>query len=312
MILLFSPFAIAQDADLDNDGLSKSQEDILGTLATNPDSDGDGLTDGDEYFRFFTDPTQADTDRDGINDAQDSFPTWLNYNDLSGVTTSTDRILNDQSEQLRLNQLVRVAVGNVITIDWFNQLTEQFTMGGAEFTISFDFIDPNQTDFSEPGFYQVNTEGDSVHVRLPASREIVDETIDWRGNTMTISDWPYHVFSQPLAVGQKYELNVFYHEFLAQGEAPYFNARIEVVDRTSIPLDTRLGRQEFEVYIIEAVLMHETFNDPFFKNFLGENPAFRTLVQITTDQHVMLRYTTPFFRITPSKSVGFSDFIINH
>ena len=129
---------------------------------------------------------------------------------------------------------------------------------------------------------------------------------------MTISDWPYHLYSKTMEVGQTWDFNVFYHEFLPQGEDPYFASHAKVMRREMFPLQTRLGRREMEVYVVEATLSHATFNDPFFKAFLGPDPMLHTLVYFSVDHQVMLRYTTPFFRITPSKQVGFSDFIVNH
>lgn len=311
LIVGFTLVGVSQGADRDGDGLSDDQEALLGTNPAKQDSDGDGLNDAQEYLIRFTDPTKADTDEDGLNDALDPFPTWLSYNDLSGVATSMDRLLNDDAG-MTLNQRVQVSVGNVITIDWFNHLTPQFTLNSADFTIGFDFIDPNRMDFQQDGFYKVSPDEQSVEIRLPASRELIERTADWLGTTMTISDWPYHLYSKPIAIGQTWDFNVFYHEFLAQGEEPYFTGRAEVVRKETFPINTKLGRREYEVFVVEATLSHVTFNDPFFKQFLGEDPVLRTLVYFTTDHLVMLRYTTPFFRITPSKQVGFSDFIVNH
>ncbi len=54
--------------DPDRDGLTNLQEFQLGTDPTNPDTDGDGLSDGDEVNKYHTNPLLADTDGDGIPD----------------------------------------------------------------------------------------------------------------------------------------------------------------------------------------------------------------------------------------------------
>ncbi len=54
--------------DPDRDGLTNLQEFQLGTDPNNPDTDGDGLNDGDEVNKYHTNPLLADTDGDGIPD----------------------------------------------------------------------------------------------------------------------------------------------------------------------------------------------------------------------------------------------------
>ncbi len=55
-------------SDRDNDGLGKCEEEKLGTNPKNPDTDGDGLTDGEEVRVYKTNPLLADTDLDGLSD----------------------------------------------------------------------------------------------------------------------------------------------------------------------------------------------------------------------------------------------------
>jgi len=54
--------------DTDHDGLSDASEKEYGTDPKNPDSDGDGLTDGDEVRKHRTNPLKTDSDGDGLAD----------------------------------------------------------------------------------------------------------------------------------------------------------------------------------------------------------------------------------------------------
>jgi outer membrane protein OmpA-like peptidoglycan-associated protein/opacity protein-like surface antigen len=56
------------EKDSDRDGLSDELENSLGTDPNNPDTDGDGLLDGEEVNKYKTDPKDKDTDNGGIMD----------------------------------------------------------------------------------------------------------------------------------------------------------------------------------------------------------------------------------------------------
>ena len=58
------------EPDADGDGLSDADEEAAGTDPDNPDTDGDGLTDADEIDAG-ADPTDADSDDDGLGDAEE-------------------------------------------------------------------------------------------------------------------------------------------------------------------------------------------------------------------------------------------------
>ncbi|MCB9682371.1 MAG: hypothetical protein H6733_12965 [Alphaproteobacteria bacterium] len=57
--------------DPDNDGLSNTRENSLGTDPNNPDSDGDGLSDGEEVDTYGTLPRNPDTDGGGDLDGEE-------------------------------------------------------------------------------------------------------------------------------------------------------------------------------------------------------------------------------------------------
>ena len=59
--------------DPDGDGCNNGCEYARGTDPNNPDTDGDGLTDGEEAYTYFTNPLKPDTDDDGLTDCQEIF-----------------------------------------------------------------------------------------------------------------------------------------------------------------------------------------------------------------------------------------------
>jgi hypothetical protein len=65
-IMTSAPLPIGTDRD--DDGLNSQLEKQYGTDPLNPDTDGDGLTDGVEVFDLHTDPLNPDTDGDGLPD----------------------------------------------------------------------------------------------------------------------------------------------------------------------------------------------------------------------------------------------------
>ena len=65
-------FKVAADtADNDGDGLPDRAEFLFGTDPNNPDTDRDGISDGDEVNVYHTDPFKFDTDGDGFSDGDE-------------------------------------------------------------------------------------------------------------------------------------------------------------------------------------------------------------------------------------------------
>ena len=295
-------------ADSDDDGLEDSEEALLATDPSNPDSDGDGLDDGVEYFELFTDPLSTDSDGDGLSDGDDAFPQSLSYRDLYDVTTVSTSLHEEEGGE-RLVQQVVVKVGDVITIDWIAHLRE-FVLAGAEIEMSRDFIDPDGHDWTASGYYAIDEEMQNAEIVLPTSAGVFRDEIPWLSPTITPSDWPYFLLSRELQIGQTYQFFVFSHELLAWGEDPFFHVTSEVLAIEILPIDLKVGRREYEVYVVESVWEHVAFSDPYFRLFYGDTPRMTVRAYFTVDHNVLLRYRTPYFRVTPVKSVGFSDFFV--
>lgn len=96
----------SDDDDDDNDGLSNAEERRYGTDPENPDTDGDGLSDGDEVKKYHTNPLKVDTDGDGISDGDEVFkyhtdPTKFDT-DGDGLSDG-DEILKYHTDPLKMD-----------------------------------------------------------------------------------------------------------------------------------------------------------------------------------------------------------------
>ena len=63
--------ALAEQDDLDGDGLINNDEIAIGTDILNADTDGDKILDGDEVHTYLTNPLLPDTDEDGLMDGEE-------------------------------------------------------------------------------------------------------------------------------------------------------------------------------------------------------------------------------------------------
>jgi hypothetical protein len=64
---------VATETDLDADNYADALEPDLGLDPSNPDTDADGVADGDELNIYGTSPTLFDTDGDGASDGEELF-----------------------------------------------------------------------------------------------------------------------------------------------------------------------------------------------------------------------------------------------
>jgi hypothetical protein len=90
--------------DADGDGVSDSEETSLGTDPNNPDSDGDGLSDGIEINETLTDPLDADSDDGGVDDGdeinQGTDPNNGSDDNSEGLDSDSDGLTDSQERAL--------------------------------------------------------------------------------------------------------------------------------------------------------------------------------------------------------------------
>ena len=126
---------MAQGGDNDADGLPNGQEGKHGTDRTNPDTDGDGLLDGDEVFVHVTNPTLRDSDYD-----------WLSDGDEIG--RGTDPLDADtDNDQLKDGVEVHVHFTNPRTQDTDGDGLTDF------FEIYWSYTNPNDRDTDNDNFH---------------------------------------------------------------------------------------------------------------------------------------------------------------
>jgi outer membrane protein OmpA-like peptidoglycan-associated protein len=71
---------VSGDKDKDDDGIENKDEKILGTDFKNPDTDGDGLNDGEEINQTMTSPLNPDSDADELSDYEELKTTMTDPN----------------------------------------------------------------------------------------------------------------------------------------------------------------------------------------------------------------------------------------
>ena len=69
IVLFLTLGTMAVACDKDDDGLTNKEEEELGTDPEKADTDGDGLSDGDEVLTHESNPLEADSDGDGYDDS---------------------------------------------------------------------------------------------------------------------------------------------------------------------------------------------------------------------------------------------------
>jgi hypothetical protein len=158
--------------DPDQDGLTNLEEYQYGTDPNNPDTDGDGLSDGDEVHVYHTNPLLWDTDGDGISDGVEvktgSDPLDIHSFNLAAALSSITaspasfRLIFNTVDGQSSRQLQ--AVGNVIdgrTIDMFRPLY-QTAVTSSDLTVASFGPEPGRVYAGQNGTATV-TVGNSGH-----------------------------------------------------------------------------------------------------------------------------------------------------
>ena len=117
--------------DIDGDGLSNEEEEILGTDPENPDTDGDGLSDREEVKIYHTNPLHEDTDGDGYLDGEEVEHGYdpLGDGKLFDFSLITGEYIQDDLAEGTIKELIRP---NIDTSSWSS-------FGSNNFNLSFQY-----------------------------------------------------------------------------------------------------------------------------------------------------------------------------
>ena len=91
--------AVATETDLDADNYADALEWDLGLDPSNPDTDADGVADGDELNIYGTSPTLFDTDGDGASDGEELFGILTDPLVWDDFTTSGDDVTAQETTE---------------------------------------------------------------------------------------------------------------------------------------------------------------------------------------------------------------------
>lgn len=106
--------------DLDGDGLTNEEENILKTDPENPDTDMDGLSDREEVKIYHTDPLNQDTDGDGYFDGDE---VEHGYDPLGDGRLFDFSLITGKSEGIK--KLIRP---NIDIIAWQSFISDEFSL----------------------------------------------------------------------------------------------------------------------------------------------------------------------------------------
>ncbi|MFO7976805.1 MAG: hypothetical protein R6V12_19510, partial [Candidatus Hydrogenedentota bacterium] len=150
-------------ADDDGDGLDNQTEDYLGTNRDAPDTDGDGLSDGDEVLVYNTLPLHWDTDGDGESDGDEvvSGTDPLTAQNAPDLYNETQHAIWDALDAMELQKSMDSGFGAAASVleqsscvDWvsYSEGTEESEpslcaglSNGALFVVSKAFHAPDES-----------------------------------------------------------------------------------------------------------------------------------------------------------------------
>ena len=148
----------ANNIDFDKDGLSHTGEKKANTDYTNPDTDGDKISDANEVLKTGTDPLSSDTDKDKLTDFEEIY---IHLTDPLLVDSDLDNLSDFDELQLLTNPLIYDSDGDLFGDgEEFNYfLSDPLDSSSFPLFITPDFSN-NLNDFSNENYHHYFTWND--------------------------------------------------------------------------------------------------------------------------------------------------------
>ncbi|MBD5087790.1 MAG: VWA domain-containing protein [Clostridiales bacterium] len=163
--------------DTDEDELSDIYEAIIGTDRKNPDTDGDGLKDGDEIYILGTDPLVADSDNNGIPDDKEDFDND-GLTNLEEIRLETNPIsIDTDNDSLTDGDEVSVYFTNPLLVDTDGDGLSD----GDEIALGFDPLRVDTNDNGIPDGKEKTLQTLEIEVKEEEKPEITGVSVKMKG-----------------------------------------------------------------------------------------------------------------------------------
>jgi subtilisin-like proprotein convertase family protein len=146
--------------DSDGDGLWDSNETAHNTDPLDPDSDDDGLTDGEEVLDWGTDPNSADSDLDGLSDGDEV--NTFGTNPLDDDSDDDGLSDGDEINIYGTDPTVYDADADSDGFYWFADCDDNNSSVYPGAIEILDGIDQNCNNMTDEGFADLDSDGDEL------------------------------------------------------------------------------------------------------------------------------------------------------
>lgn len=195
--------ATGGDIDSDGDGLTDKDETVIGTDPYDPDTDKDGLSDGEEVHKFKTDPLNPDSDWDALKDGAEvlkylSNP--LNPDTDNGGVADGHEVIEDTTDPLDPSDDLQLFTLN-IEFDYDKAILKPEYHSQLDVVIKVLHRDPASTARVEGHADKRKTSKHEYNIKLSERRAkaVVDYIVNTGGIDRTRLTYKGYGYTRPVA-----------------------------------------------------------------------------------------------------------------